>query len=277
LNGVFHSKTPIAPALAWIALWNTEFNQQNTVVLRGLRMDEGAGYGIACFPSAAVSGRVASLFMSDLHINVGILGGCFIRNIDTVWIEHTGFYLTKQPLEAIHLQAINSAVLSDVRCEAAADRIVAESNVKALHVSDSKYNRLISDAETTLVTQGGVDAFLVRADGAIPPQSLVIQSPTTDRRVIIAPEAAPPYTILGVALDATSSPGDYLRVARFPGFAVAMRSDGAGPINRGDTVGPSPILPGCVRVVAPGAHIGRSLTTVAADTAARPQVVFSPV
>jgi hypothetical protein len=284
LNGVYHSKTPLAFPLAWVLLRDTSalnnVFDQNTAVLRGVRMDEGAKYGFACLPDPAVSGRVGGVLLSDLRVNVSSVtggAGCWIQHVDNVRIEHSWFGFAPSPRDAIHVREVGDAVVDGVLCDAGANAITAEASVNALYVRESRYGRLLSDAGVTTVSRGGVDAFLVRADGAIAAQSLVVQSPLTDGRVVIAPAGASAASIVGVALDASLNAGDYVRVLRVPGFAVSLKSDGAGPITRGASVAPSPTHPGRIRADAsrPGPHIGRSLTTVAASDSATAQVLFT--
>ncbi|MEA2298015.1 MAG: hypothetical protein QOF77_951 [Solirubrobacteraceae bacterium] len=269
LNGTFFSKTPIAAPWAWVALGNITTQAspplQGAVLLSNVNMDEGALFGLACLPNTAVSGLIESLTITGLRINVSGFGkpnnGVIIQGVEHVLIERSwfGYSPSYGSRGAINLRSVNDAVIDSCRCAQGSDRILADGAVGTLTVRETTYQHLLSDAAMTRVIQGGLEATLLKADGPIAANNLVVASPTATRRVVVAPTGAPASAILGVALDETLAAGDSTRVVMTRGSIVSVRSDGATAIAPGDAIGPSAVFGGRVGAVTSGQLIGRAL------------------
>lgn len=268
LNGKFISKTAIAAPFAWVGLYNTSAQTappvQGAVLLSNVSMDEGALYGLACLPNTATSGLIESLTITGLRINVAGFGvpnnGLIIQGVEHVLIERCwfGYSPSYGSRNAIALRSVNDAVIDSCRCAQGADRILADAAVGTLTVRETTYQHLLSDAQVTTVIQGGTPARVLKADGAITANSLVVASPTNALRVVVAPAGAPASAILGVALDATSAAGDPTRVVTQRGSIVPMLSDGSA-ISPGNPIGPSGTTAGAVAPIAAGGLVGRAV------------------
>ncbi len=249
----FFGKTAIAPPFAWVALLDASNTpsgaptNQAAALVNNVTFDEGAKYGLACLPSAS-SGRIESLTVTGLRVNEAGFGvpndGLTIQGVDHVLIERSwfGYSPPSSPYSErnmISLRNVPDAVVDACRGDGNADIIVADATVGALTVRETVYRKLLSDAATTKVVQAGLEARLLKADGAIPANSLVVAA-ANPQRVVLAPAGAPASAILGVALDATASPGDRTRVVLVRGSIVPVaerRVDGHRPRGRRRTVG----------------------------------------
>jgi hypothetical protein len=122
--------------------------------------------------------------------------------------------------------------------------------------------------------EDGVRAAVRVADAAITAGDLVVASATTNNRVITAPTSAVGSQVLGVALDAATGAGQFVRVA-MPGQRVKMRLDSGGA-TRGDSLTTSNVTAGSARsaAFAAGAQVGRALASGASG--ATIDVEFSP-
>lgn len=282
LNGVFHSKTPIAAPEAWIRMGNVQSPKtvhEALVYIERVFMDEGATFGVACLPNASVSPKVDSIVISGARANVA--GFDYTRGVILQWasnvrVEHSRFGYSTNQRPAVELRAVNAALIDSCICEAGANRIVADNEVTTLTVRETVYGKLDSSATQTEVIKGGRSSFLLRADAAIQADSLVVASKATAKRVVTAPLDAQASDVLGVALDAASTAGDQTRVVQVQGNRVTVRSDGSAAISVGDAVQPSPTMPGRVRPVVGGPSIGRAVTGGPASTSVSVDVVLLP-
>lgn len=278
-KGVYLSKTPIAPPQAWVRVGNAQpTNFEGKILLDRVRMDEGALFGVAVLPNASVSPRVASVVLSGLRVNVaGFAGGrgCHISFVENLVVEHSWFGYTTNVRDAIYMREVVSALVDSCLCVAGANRIVANADVGALHVRESVYGKLISDARETVVTKAGVAASLIKAGTPVEPSSLVVWSPTEQRRVVTAPPGISGSAVAGVALDAAAA-GEGTRVVMARGSFTQVRSDGAGAIPSGGAVGPSPSLPGRIRAISSGHQVGRAVASVGSSPNAYALVQLSP-
>ena len=161
LNGVFHSKTPMNPANAWIQINNTALldnaTAQSEIVIERVRMDEGAFNGVFVNIDPAESDRLAHLRISGLRLNGTGLGGngVWVQNAERVTIESSWFGYAANPGTAIALINVDNGTIRDVRAEAAFNRIHADSACKSLTVVDSTYGVLDSQATVTSIVRDG--------------------------------------------------------------------------------------------------------------------------
>ena len=273
LGGRFISKTPTAAPFAWVGVYNTSASNappvQGAILLSNVSMDEGAALGLACLPNTATSGLIESLTITGLRINVAGFGipnnGVIIQGVEHVLIERSWFGYSPAPPQAqygprnaINLRSVNEAVIDSCRCVNGAERILADAATGTLTVRETTYKLLASSAANTQVIQGGLASRVLKADGAIPANGLVMASTANPLRVVVAPAGAQATSILGVALDATANPGDATRVVTVRGSIVQMQSDG-GPIAPGDPIGPSSATAGAVATIGSGGLIGRAV------------------
>ena len=272
LNGVFHSKTPIAAPEAWIRIGNVQAPSTflgGHVHIARVFMDEGAQFGVACLPNSAVSPKIESVIVSGMSMNGA--GFDYSNAVRVQWsrnvlVEHSRFgYTTNQAL-AIVLRQVDAAVIDGCQCRDGMNRISADNEVRSLVVRESVYVELASDAIETRVIKGGIESWLMRAAGEIAANSLVVADPASAGRVVLAPAGSQTAAILGVVLDSTPAAGGRTRVVRARGPQVTVRSDGSGAIVAGDALAPSRTLAGRVRPVRTGPFIGYALGPGAAST-----------
>ncbi len=273
LNGVFHSKTPIAAPEAWVRVGNVQSPQTflgGHVHIARVFMDEGALFGVACLPNAATSPKIESVIVSGMSMNgAGFTGSNAVRVqwARNVLVEHSRFGYTQNLGLAIVLRQVDAAVIDGCQCRDGMNRISADNEVQSLTIRESVYAELASDATETRVFKGGVESYQMRALGEIAANSLVVADPTATRRVMIAPAGSQPAAILGVALDSTPPAGGRTRVVRARGPQATVRSDGTAAIAAGDAIAPSRTLAGRVRPVRSGPFVGYALGPAAASTA----------
>lgn len=280
LNGVFHSKTPIAAPEAWIRVGNVQSPQTflgGHVHIARVFMDEGALFGVACLPNASVSPKLESVIVSGLSMNgAGFTGAraVHIQWARNVLIEHSRFGYTPNLREAIFLRQVDAALIDGCQCRDGMNRISADNEVRTLTVRESVYAELASEATETRVLKGGTESWQMRTSGEIAANSLVVADPTRTRTVMIAPAGSQSSVILGVALDSTPSAGGRTRVVRTRGPQVTVRSDGTATIVAGDAIAPSRSLPGRVRPVRRGPFIGYALGPGYASTSVSVPIVL---
>ena len=138
LNGVGYIGATSPPSAAWIRLRRpaprTDANgnagqaaaAQAHVVLRRVRMDEGAYYGIAMRPpeNDPTAESISHVTLSGLMINgfndsgTGIGSGIYVHGADRVLIERSWMGWTTQAVKAaIELVDVRSAVIDSVICD----------------------------------------------------------------------------------------------------------------------------------------------------------------
>ncbi|MGH9276518.1 MAG: glycosyl hydrolase family 28-related protein [Acidimicrobiales bacterium] len=272
LNGTFVTKTPITPGSAWIRVGNTfpltDCNKQQTVVIENVRMDEGAQFGLLCWPNLSQSPRVANVVISGLRVcasGISAARAVYILNTERVRIEHSWFGYTTTEHEAIKLQNVGDAVIDSCRCEAGANVIAADAATTSLTVSETVYGKLNSDAKRTTVISSGQVAAFQKSGADVPPNSLVSWSTDANERIVVTPAGADASSVIGVSLDGVAADTG-LRVVRDHGAVVQVRSDGSAPIQPGDALGVSPNVPGRVRRAISGGIVGRAAASAPAHS-----------
>jgi hypothetical protein len=159
LNGVYHSKTPLAATYAWVLLGAptklNSANAQSAVTVHRVRMDEGALSG---FYSSSSGDRVAHIRISGLRVNANANGqGIYVKMADQVTVEDSWIgYQYHRQADAIFLDDAGDVVLRNVRCEQLQNRITATSTTRSLSISRCTYAALVSAAPTTKVAESGV-------------------------------------------------------------------------------------------------------------------------
>jgi len=161
LNGVYYSKTPYAPALAWIRMGNTstltDATRQNEVTINRVRMDEGAFVGFVAQPNyPSASDKIAHVFISGLRLNGSAVTsgtGIVLSNVDKVFIERSWIGYTQLPRTAISLQSVGDAVIDSVRCEQSMNVITADSATRSLSLINVSAT-IQSSAQATKITTG---------------------------------------------------------------------------------------------------------------------------
>lgn len=162
LNGVGHSKTSQASSAAWVGVGSTpplrSTANQRGVLLRNVRMDEGAQFGLYVRPNEP-SAVIENLNIQGLMVNVSHIfpraAGMVVDKVNHLTVRDSFFGFTTSEREAINLLRVNDAVLDHVQCVAGANVITASSSVNSLTVTESIYGRLDSSAKTTNIVKNG--------------------------------------------------------------------------------------------------------------------------
>jgi hypothetical protein len=159
LNGIEHSKTPIALTYAWVLVGApNKLNNamgQGSVQLRGVRMDEGAWIGFACHPGNEGS-RVAQIHLSGLRINVSsaeLAAGIFIYRADHVTIERSWLGYNSHSRSAISLVDAGNVTLHSVYSAKGMNGKLSlnADSLTRLTVIDSSFDSLYAAPEMTTI------------------------------------------------------------------------------------------------------------------------------
>lgn len=160
------SKTGYAAPISWINIGNaaqtTNLSPRREVVLRNVFLDEGAFWGLSCLPYRYTpqSAPIDLIYVSNLEMNVSNLGavGHNLWNADRLLIEKSRYGWSHNAWAAIGLNNIGTTILDQLKLEANADHIFADSNTRELTVINSTNVHLDSSAESTITMNTTAEA-----------------------------------------------------------------------------------------------------------------------
>ena len=160
------SKTGYAAPISWINIGNaaktTNLSPRREVVLRNVFLDEGAFWGLSSLPYryTPASAAIDLIYVSNLEMNVTNLGafGHQLYNADRVFVEKSRYGWSHNAAAAISLNNIGAAILDQLKLEASADHIFADSNTGALTVINSTNVHLDSSAHSTITINTTTEA-----------------------------------------------------------------------------------------------------------------------
>ncbi len=152
------SKTGYAAPISWINIGNaaqtTNLSPRREVVLRNVFLDEGAYWGLSCLPYRYMpqSAPIDLIYVTNLEMNVSNLGtvGHNLWNADRLFIEKSRYGWSHNTLAAIGLNNIGTTILDQLKLEADADLIFADSKSRELTVINSTNVHLESAAQSTI-------------------------------------------------------------------------------------------------------------------------------
>src|ERR1043166_3072352 len=148
-------KLGTAPPLSWVSIGNPAAVENDSprreVVISNVFTDEGAVNGLLSLPQQ--SAPIDLFYISGLYANVSNLNASanYLSGLGNVLIEKSHYGWSHAASAAINLHNVNTAILDQVECLEAADRIIADSATNSLTVIDSVYNHLDSEAHNTRV------------------------------------------------------------------------------------------------------------------------------
>ena len=160
------SKTGYSAPISWINIGNaaqiTNLSPRREVVLRNVFLDEGAYWGLSCLPYRYTpqSAPIDLIYISNLEMNVTNLGafGHYLWNADRLFIEKSRYGWSHNAAAAIALNNMGSTILDQLKLEASADHIVADSNTRELTVINSTNVQLVSSAQSTITMETAPEA-----------------------------------------------------------------------------------------------------------------------
>jgi len=160
------SKTGYAAPISWINIGNaaqtTNLSPRREVVLRNVFLDEGALWGLSSLPYRYTpqSAPIDLIYVSNLEMNVSNLGtvGHNLWNVDRLFIEKSRYGWSQNALAAIGLNNIGATILDQLKLEADADLIFADSNSRELTVINSTNVHLDSSAQSTITMNTTAEA-----------------------------------------------------------------------------------------------------------------------
>lgn len=160
-DGIYHSKTPIAGAYAWIRLGNTlestllNAYSQAKATFSDLTLDEGALFGVMVQPGEV--GRAA--FVECDGVNVNCYGaGIWISNTDKVLVRNCflGYRsLAVSAADALYFDRCGNVVVEGVVTGQNAKTIRVIAPTTSLTLIDSIYTTLVVPSTTNLIVQKG--------------------------------------------------------------------------------------------------------------------------
>jgi hypothetical protein len=174
LQGVFHSKIPVAPNLAWITLNDPirppeNSYSQNVVQIRDCLFDEGAFKQVLVAPTTTRVSRVHIDGM-DSNVNGTALGaGVVINKTDEVVIERSFFgYASVGPQDAVLLSDVRNTRLERIFCLQQSNRITADAKCRSLTLVECVYGTINSGAAVTNIIRDGRGGLVAKMkDGPI--------------------------------------------------------------------------------------------------------------
>jgi hypothetical protein len=160
------SKTGYAAPISWINIGNaaqtTNLLPRREVVLRNVFLDEGAYWGLSSLPYlyTPLSAPIDLMYISNLEMNVSNLGtfGHYLWNTDRLFIEKSRYGWSHNAAAAMALNNIGATILDQLKLEASADHIVADSNSLDLTVINSTNVNLVSSAQSTVTLNTAPEA-----------------------------------------------------------------------------------------------------------------------
>ena len=160
------SKTGYAAPISWINIGNaaqtTNLSPRREVVLRNVFLDEGAFWGLSSLPYRYTpqSAPIDLIYVSNLEMNVSNLGtvGHNLWNAGRLFIEKSRYGWSQNALAAIGLNNIGATILDQLKLEADADLIFADSNSRELTVINSTNVHLDSSAQSTITMNTTAEA-----------------------------------------------------------------------------------------------------------------------
>ena len=160
------SKTGYAAPISWINIGNaaqtSNVSPRREVVLRNVFLDEGAFWGISCLPYryTPLSAPIDLIYVSNLEMNVSNLGvfGHQLYDAQRVFIEKSRYGWSHNATAAISLNNIGAAIFDQLKLEADADHILADSNTRELTVINSTNVHLDSSAQSTVTINTAPEA-----------------------------------------------------------------------------------------------------------------------
>ena len=241
--------------------------RKTRVSLRSVNQDGNRNtYGVLVLPTSGTT-PIGSLVVEDSIWNVNT-AGILVFYADSVWLKNSQFPL------AIKRTIYGGVSVSDSHIASVASSGYGVVTVDAgfLEVNDSD---LGADTDSpsgvthtgtgvALARQNGIVHRLRRAQAAIVASTL-IKAGATDGRVDQLGTSDPTNLAIGVAVDAATAAGKYIRVVEALGQGVSIKSDGSTAIVPGDALTSSTISAGRVKKSDGAATtVARSMSTVAA-------------
>lgn len=138
--------------------------EHGTLILRNLRLDEGASPQIRIDPVGG--NRIERVLIEDVNINVSPMtngwGGILVKNTDRVEIKRTrcSYAIGYTDRVAVRIENCDVVELENVRAVGGAQVIMADAATQYLHLKDCIYGSLQSQAQVTQLTNKGCSRFL---------------------------------------------------------------------------------------------------------------------
>jgi hypothetical protein len=258
-------------------------NENPSIIIRDCFCDELAGTKIS-INSANPSSWWDRVTIEDCNFNV--TGETPVSEIDIRYVKHLEIrrimwaWAGHANNNAINLVDVDSAIIDGCNSYATvaspgSRRVVTDSACQKLWFNDS--NLVLVPNEATVVQ--GEDAAGTQWRGrfsqaAIVANTLVKPGATAGRVDQLGTNDAVSLA-QGVALDAASGAGQFIRVIEKQGQMVSIKSDGAGTVSPGEALGRSGTSGGRVAVVTSGNILGRAYSSAAASADALVNTMWS--
>lgn len=152
-------KTGLAAPFSWVNIGNAAAPEPGSprreAVIRDVFLDEGGLMGLSSIPYkfSPPTAPIDLIYVSGLYMNVSNLGtsGNYLDGAQGVLIENSHYGWSHNADTAINLLNVGTAILDQVECIAAANRIRAAATTGKLTVIDSVYTYLDSQSPATRV------------------------------------------------------------------------------------------------------------------------------
>lgn len=188
LNGIGHSKQPIALSSAWIQVGGPlkldNAMGQNAIILRGVRMDEGAWGGLIVYPNIYGSTeRVAQVHLSGVRVNVSsadLASGFYIIQANQVTIENCWLGYNSYERTAIRLVDAGTVSIQSVQASNGKNgRLSLEADAATkVALIDSSFDSIKTSPEQTVIIKDLNQGFgFAATSSSTPNSSNAIQAP----------------------------------------------------------------------------------------------------
>ena len=159
LRAELYGKLSVSAPFSWVNIGNAAAPESDSprreVVLRNVFLDEGGFIGLSSLPYryAPPSAPIDLLYITGLYMNVSNLGttGHYLYGLERVLVEKSHYGWSHNTDSAINLLSVGNAILDQLECVDAANRIRADSTTEKLTVINSVYTNLDSNAQETKV------------------------------------------------------------------------------------------------------------------------------
>ena len=152
-----YGKTGLGAPVSWINIGNaaavTNRSPRREVVIRNTFLDEGGWWGLTSLPYryTPASAPIDLIYITGLKMNVGNFGqyGNLFYDARSVLIEKSLYGWSRNAAAAIAVNRIDTAIFDQLTCIADADHLYADNRTRQLHVINSVYAQIDSEAEFT--------------------------------------------------------------------------------------------------------------------------------